>query len=170
MIKQDILENQANTVYLSIGSNLGNKRNNIELAKFNLFLNNIRIERSSSYYESLSWPETNNPKFYNIVLKVSTNLLPLDLINICKSIEIKLGRKKKAKNAPRECDIDIIDFNSKKMNGHLILPHPRMHKRNFVLFPLFELDKTWKHPRTKRYIKSLILDLPNSDISSIKQI
>ena len=170
MIKQDILENQANTVYLSIGSNLGNKRNNIELAKFNLFLNNIRIERSSSYYESLSWPETNNPKFYNIVLKVSTNLLPLDLINICKSIEIKLGRRKNAKNAPRECDIDIIDFNSKKMNGHLILPHPRMHKRNFVLFPLFELDKTWKHPRTKRYIKSLILDLPNSDISSIKQI
>ena len=170
MIKQDILENQANTVYLSIGSNLGNKRNNIELAKFNLFLNNIRIERSSSYYESLSWPEKNNPKFYNIVLKVSTNLLPLDLINICKSIEIKLGRKKKAKNAPRECDIDIIDFNSKKMNGHLILPHPRMYKRNFVLFPLFELDKTWKHPRTKRYIKSLILDLPNSDISSIKQI
>ena len=170
MIKQDILENQANTVYLSIGSNLGNKRNNIELAKFNLFLNNIRIERSSSYYESLSWPETNNPKFYNIVLKVSTNLLPLDLINICKSIEIKLGRRKNAKNAPRECDIDIIDFNSKKMNGHLILPHPRMHKRNFVLFPLFELDKTWKHPRTKRYIKSLILDLQNSDISSIKQI
>ena len=170
MIKQDILENQANKVYLSIGSNLGNKRNNIELAKSNLFLNNIRIERSSSYYESLSWPEKNNPKFYNIVLKVSTNLLPLDLINICKSIEIKLGRRKNAKNAPRECDIDIIDFNSKKMNGHVILPHPRMHKRNFVLFPLFELDKTWKHPRTKRHIKSLILDLPNSDISSIKQI
>ena len=170
MIKQDILENQVKTVYLSIGSNLGNKRKNIELAKSNLFLNNIRIERSSSYYESLSWPETNNPKFYNIVLKVSTNLLPLDLINICKSIEIKLGRRKNAKNAPRECDIDIIDFNSKKMSGHLILPHPRMHKRNFVLFPLFELDKTWKHPRTKRYIKSLILDLPNSDISSIKQI
>ena len=76
MIKQDILENQANTVYLSIGSNLGNKRNNIELAKFNLFLNNIRIERSSSYYESLSWPEKKNPKFYNIVIKVSTKLVP----------------------------------------------------------------------------------------------
>ena len=170
MIKQDILENQVSKVYLSIGSNLGNRKNNIELAKSNLILNNIRIERSSSFYESLSWPEKNKPKFYNIVLKVSTNLLPLELIDVCKAIEIKLGRKKRPKNAPRECDIDIIDFNSEKMNDHLILRHPRMHERNFVLFPLFELDKTWKHPRTKRHIKSLILDLPNSDISSIKQI
>ena len=157
-------------IYLGIGSNLGDRKINIEKAKFKIFQNNIKILQSSNYYESLSWPNKENPRFYNIVLKVSTNLLPLELINICKSIEIKLGRRKNTKNAPRQCDIDIIDFNRKKMNGRLILPHPRMHKRNFVLFPLFELNKTWKHPRTKRHIKSLILDLPNSDISSIKQI
>ena len=170
MLKQDILENQVSMVYLSIGSNLGNKRNNIELAKSNLILNNIRIEKSSSFYESLSWPKKNKPKFYNIVLKVSTNLLPLELIDICKTIEIKLGRKKRAKNAPRECDIDIIDFNSKKMKNHLILPHPRMHKRNFVLLPLFEINKDWVHPISKKHIKRLILLLPNRDIRSIKQI
>ena len=167
MIERDTLENQVKTIYLGIGSNLGNKKSNIEKAKFELSKSGVRILQSSSYYESLSWPEKNNPKFYNIVLKVSTKLLPLELINICKTIEIKLGRRKNAKNAPRECDIDIIDFNSKKMSGHLILPHPRMHKRNFVLFPLFELDKNWKHPRIKRHIKSLILDLPNSEASTI---
>ena len=170
MIEQDILENQVSPVYLGIGSNLGNKRNNIELAKSNLILNNIIIEKSSSYYESLSWPNTDYPRFYNIVLRVITNLSPLELIDICKTIEFKLGRKKRSKNAPRECDIDIIDFNSKQMNGRLNLPHPRMHERNFVLFPLFEIDKTWKHPISKHSIKKLLLSLKNRDIRSIKQI
>jgi len=170
VIEQDILENQVNHVYLGIGSNLGDKRKNIELAKSNLILNNIIIKKSSSYYESLSWPDTDNPTFYNIVLKVITNLSPLELINICKIIELKLGRKKSSKNAPRECDIDIIDFKSKKIKGYLNLPHPRMHERNFVLFPLFEIDKTWKHPISKHSIKKLLLSLKNRDIRSIKQI
>ena len=170
MIKQDILENQVNTVYLSIGSNLGNKINNIEFAKSYLILNDITIEKSSSYYESLSWPNNKNPKFYNIVLKITTKLKPLELINVCKTIEKKIGRKKRLRNAPRECDIDIIDFNSEKMKGRLNLPHPRMHQRNFVLFPLFEINKTWKHPVSKYSIKKLLLKLKNRDIRSIKQI
>ncbi len=170
MIEQDILENQVSPVYLGIGSNLGNKINNIELAKSELILNGIMIVKSSSYYESLSWPDNNNPKFYNVVVKVLTKLSPLKLINVCKTIETSLGRKKRLRNAPRECDIDIIDFNRKKMKGELNLPHSKMHKRNFVLFPLFEIDKTWKHPVSKRSIKKLLLSLKNRDIRSIKQI
>tara|TARA_B100000575_G_C22999326_1_gene575906 strand:+ start:468 stop:965 length:498 start_codon:yes stop_codon:yes gene_type:complete len=165
-----MLENQANPVYLGIGSNLGNKKINIELAKFNLILNDVIIEKSSSYYESLSWPDKKNPKFYNVVLKVITNLSPIELINVCKKIETRLGRKKRLRNAPRECDIDIIDFNNKKMKGQLNLPHPRLHERNFVLLPLFEIDKTWKHPITKHSIKRLLLLLKNRDIRSIKKI
>ena len=138
MIKQDILENRAKPIYLAIGSNLGNKKNNIELAKFKLIQNDVRITQISSYYESLSWPNSNNPKFLNIVLKITTSLSPIDLLKICKQIEISLGRKKRSKNSPRECDIDIIDFKNKKMKGHIILPHPRMHARNFVLLPLYE--------------------------------
>ena len=170
MIEQDILENQVNPVYLGIGSNLGNKINNIELAKSKLILNGIMIVKSSSYYESLSWPDNNNPKFYNIVVKVLTKLSPLKLISICKKIETSLGRKKKLRNAPRECDIDIIDYDGKKVRNTLILPHERMHKRNFVLFPLFELNKEWKHPVSKRQIRALISLLSDRDIRSIKQI
>ena len=163
-------ENLVKSIYLGIGSNLGNKRRNIEKSKFNLIINNIKILKCSSYYESLSWPNPSNPKFLNIVLEIETNFTPLELIKKCKKIEKKLGRKKLPKNSPRECDIDIIDFRNKKTTGNLILPHPRMDTRNFVLLPLFEINKDWKHPILKVNIKELISSLSNSDIRSIKQI
>ena len=170
MINQDILENQANCIYLGIGSNLGNRRNKIEQAKSELLLKNIRVVKSSNFYESLSWPDKTKPKYLNIVLQVRTNLKPLKLLEICKEIEVRLGRKKRLKNSPRECDIDIIDYKSKKFNKSIVLPHPRMHLRNFVLLPLFELNKDWNHPVFYRHIKKLILLLSNKDIRSIKQI
>ena len=163
-------EDLVNSIYLGIGSNLGNKRLNIERTKFNLIMNNIKILKCSSYYESLSWPNPNNPKFLNIVLEIDTNFTPFELIKKCKEIEKKLGRKKLPKNSPRECDIDIIDFRNKKTDGDLILPHPRMDTRNFVLLPLFEINKDWKHPILKVNIRKLISTLSNSDIRSIKQI
>ena len=170
MTKQDTSENLVNTIYLGIGSNLGNKITNIEKAKSLLLENNINFVSISSYYETPSWPNHRNPKFINIVLKVKSSLNPLELLNLCKLIEVKLGRKKSPKNSPRECDIDIIDFNSLVLDDNLILPHKMMHKRNFVLFPLYEIEKKWVHPINKINIKKLILSLPDSDFRSIKQI
>ena len=170
MIKQDISENQVRSIYLGIGSNLGNKKANIEKAKFELIHNNIIICESSSYYESLSWPNPKNPKFLNIVLKIKTNLNPYELLNKCKQIESKLGRKQSLINSPRTCDIDILDYKKKRSTKSIILPHPRLHKRNFVLIPLFEIDKNWVHPSTKYHIKRLIFLLSKKDITSIKQI
>ena len=163
-------ENPVKSIYLGICSNLGNKKRNIENTKSSLLKNNINILECSSYYESLSWPNPKNPKFLNIVVKIKTHLTPLKLIKKCKEIEIILGRKKMPKNSPRVCDIDIIDFKNQRMENDLILPHPRMHTRNFVLLPLFEIDKDWKHPVLKLNIKKLISSLSNSDIRSIKQI
>ena len=163
-------EDLVNSIYLGKGANLGNKRRNIERTKFNLIMNNIKILRCSSYYESLSWPNPNNPKFLNIVVEIDTDFTPLELIKKCKEIEKKFGRKKLPKNSPRECDIDIIDFRNKKTTGELILPHPRMNTRNFVLLPLFEINKDWKHPISKVNIRELISSLSYSDIRSIKQI
>ncbi len=165
-----MLENRVNSIYLGIGSNLGNRKINIEKAKFNLIKNDIKIIRSSNYFESLSWPNEKNPKYLNIILEIVTNFSPTNLLKVCKEIEIILGRKKRAKNSPRECDIDIIDYKSKIINHQIILPHPNMHTRNFVLFPLFELNKDWRHPITKLHIKRLISLLSDRDIRSIKQI
>jgi len=162
-------ESLVKNIYLGIGSNLGNRQKNIELAKFKLIQKDIKIYRSSRIYESLSWPNPDNPKFLNIIIEITSNLSPFKLIDICKEIEIDLGRKKRQKNAPRECDIDIIDYDNQKMKSKIILPHPRMHERNFVLFPLYELNKVWMHPILKQPIKKLILSLSNKDIRSIKQ-
>ncbi len=157
-------------IYLGIGSNLGDRKINIEKAKFKIFQNNIKILQSSNYYESLSWPNNDNPRFLNIVIKIKTDLNPNKLINLCKEIERSFGKRKEERNSPRMCDIDIIDYKNKQSNKGVILPHPRLDYRSFVLLPLFELNKSWKHPKSKSHIKSLILSLSNKDIRSIKQI
>ena len=173
MKKQDILENLANPVYLAIGSNLGNKSNNIEITKFELEKYKIKILKSSSSYMSESWPDPSKPNYINIIIKIKTSLTPLKLLKICNLIELSLGRVRSKKNSPRTCDIDIIDYDKKifnEKNSQLILPHPRMSKRNFVLLPLFELDKSWKHPKSKVNIVNLINSLPVKDLRSIKKI
>ena len=175
MIKQDISENQVNIAFLGIGSNLGNKIKNIEKTKFFLEKNSIKIIKSSNIYETLSWPNKNDPKFYNIVIKIITKLKPTKLFNTIKNIEKKLGRKKTLVNKPRTCDIDILDYKGhiyklSYNSNKLIIPHPRLHNRNFVLFPLFEIEKDWKHPLKKTKIQDLIGKLDNSSLYSIKQI
>ena len=157
-------------IYIGIGSNLGNRIENITKAKYFLDLNGINITKSSSYYETLSWPDPNKPKFINIVVQSNTKASPEKLLKIFKSIEKKLGRKKKLKNSPRTCDIDIISYNQKILTGNITIPHERMHKRNFVLIPLFELNKRWFHPKRNENIKKLIFSLSIKDIRSIKQI
>ena len=176
MIKQDTLENLVNTSYLAIGSNIGNRKNYINKAKY--YINNlpIHIVKSSRIYETPSWPNSKDPKFYNTIIKVKTSLKLKNLFTQIKLIEKKLGRKFKAKkNSPRTCDIDIIDFNGKisklEVNKKkLLVPHPRMTKRNFVLIPLFEIDKNWIHPQKKTKIIDLIDNLDGISFRSIKLI
>jgi len=173
VIKQDISENLVKIVYLGIGSNLGNKRANIEKAKLKLQDYHIKILKCSNNYESESWPNKNNSKFINIIIQIQTNLTPLALLEVCNLVEIDLGRRRSKKNAPRTCDIDIIDYNQKVLNiknKKLTLPHQLMEARNFVLLPLFEIDQSWKHPKTKINIVKLINSLPIKNLRSIKQI
>ena len=173
MKKQDTLENQVSQAYLAIGSNLGNKINNIDVTKFELEKYKIKILKSSSNYISESWPDNSMPSYINIIIKIKTSLAPLELLKVCNSIESKLGRIRNKKNSPRTCDIDIIDYDSKilgKNSNKLILPHPRMCKRSFVLLPLFDVNKSWKHPKSKINIVKLINSLKIKDLRSIKQI
>ena len=173
MKKQDISENLVNQAYLAIGSNLGNKISNIEITKFELQKYKIKILKSSSNYISESWPDASMPNYVNIVIKIKTSLAPLELLKTCNLIESKLGRVRLKKNEPRTCDIDIIDYDKKilkEKKNILILPHPRMVERNFVLLPLFEVNKSWKHPKSKINIVNLINSLPVKDLRSIKQI
>ena len=173
MKKQDFLENLVNYAYLAIGSNLGNKIYNLELVKSKLNEKNIFTYKSSSFYLTKSWPNTKFPKYINAVLLIKTNLSLLELFDYVKKVEKSLGRVKTPKNHPRICDIDIIDFNGQIFNFtniDLKIPHPRMHLRNFVLMPLYEINKSWNHPKIKKNIVKLISNISSDDIRSIKII
>ena len=164
-------EKQAKIAYIGIGSNLGNKKKNIELSKYLLEKKQIKILKVSSMFESLSWPNTKNPKFINIVIKIKTTLTPLNLMKACLDVEKSLGRKRFKKNQPRTCDIDVLDYDRKIINQkNLKLPHPRMHTRNFVLLPFFEINKTWIHPLKKIDIKKLLSFIKESDLIAIKLV
>ena len=157
-------------IYIGLGSNLGNRIQNIENAKYLIKSNGIDILKSSSYYETLSWPDASNPKFINIIIEANTNIPADELIKIFKKIEKKLGRRKGLRNSPRTCDIDLISYGDKTLSDNVIIPHKRMSKRNFVLIPLFEIASDWIHPKTKKSVKELIFSLPIKDITTIKQI
>ena len=173
MKSQDILENQVNYAYLALGSNLGKKFKNLELAKYKLSKIGVKIIKTSHFYTTKSWPNSKFPDFINSVLLVKTKLLLPELFKQIKTIEKSLGRKKAPKNYPRTCDIDIIDFNGKclsiKFNQHRIeVPHTNMHIRNFVLVPLYEINQKWKHPKLKKNIVNLLSYLPSIDLRGIK--
>ena len=166
-------------IFLGLGSNLsskyGDRFTNIKLAISYLESYGIKVIKKSSFYETHSYPNKQNPKFINIVILVETILSPTDLMSVLIFIEEKLERKRNKKNDPRTCDIDIIDYNSqilnlKYNNLNLTVPHKELTSRNFILFPLQEISPTWKHPKTKEIITVLLLKLSQEDKNSILKI
>ena len=167
-------------IILGIGSNLsssfGDRFANINLAISFLKEKKINLVKKSSFYETFSYPNKENPKFINIVIAVKTSLSPNDLMKSLLSIEKKLERKRVKKNEPRTCDIDIIDYkneivNLKLGNFNLKIPHQSMSVRNFVLYPLKEICPNWIHPVSKINIDILINNLKktNNDITKLSQ-
>ncbi|MFL2889236.1 MAG: 2-amino-4-hydroxy-6-hydroxymethyldihydropteridine diphosphokinase [Pelagibacteraceae bacterium] len=157
---------------ISIGSNLssrfGNRFINIKKTIEFLIIEKITILNKSSFYETPSYPNNSNPKFVNVILNIDSNFSTKKLFKIFLNIENRMGRIRKIKNDPRTCDIDIIDLNGKILNDNsLILPHPRAHLRNFVLYPLKEICPNWIHPINKKTIDELIKNL---DLSARNQI
>ena len=148
-------------IHLNIGSNLnskyGSRFDNISIA-INLLINcKVKVKKISNFYETPSYPNNNFPKFLNLGLVADYKNDYFVLLKAIKLIEKKLGRIKTKKNDPRIIDIDIIDFKNKiQETDKLILPHPKCHLRNFVLFPILEIDSNWKHPVFKKNARFLI--------------
>ena len=166
-------------IILGLGSNLpssfGDRFLNINMAMSYLGEYGIKIIDKSSFYETPSYPDKNNPKFINVIISVKTQLPPVDLMSVLIFIEEKLERKRNEKNDPRTCDIDIIDYNNQILsfqykNLNLEIPHKKLSSRNFVLFPLQEIFPNWNHPKTKEIISSLIYKLSEENRKSILKI
>ena len=151
-------------IHLNIGSNLESqyrsKFDNISIAIDLLIKSKIQINKISNFYETPSYPNKNFPRFINVGLAINYKNNYYDLLKIIKLIERKLGRIKTKKNDPRVIDIDIIDFKGEIENtNELILPHPRCHLRNFVLYPILQIDPNWVHPILKKNAQYLINNL-----------
>jgi 2-amino-4-hydroxy-6-hydroxymethyldihydropteridine diphosphokinase len=155
-------------ILLSLGSNLPSKFGDSKktLLKCYEFFNNsnVKILKKSSFYESVAVPNKSDPKFINSVISIETKFSPEELIKYILSVEEKFDRKRAQVNAPRTCDIDIVDFNGEVINIlnkniSLEIPHPRLEKRSFVLYPIREIDKNWKSPLSGKYIDQLIENL-----------
>ena len=166
-------------ILLGLGSNLsssfGDRFQNIDLAVSALEGYGIQLKKKSSYYESLSYPNKKSPKFINIVIEIETYLPPEDLASVLIFIEESLERKRKKKNDPRTCDIDIIDYKGQIIDFmykdlDYTAPHTKLIYRNFILYPLQEILPDWKHPKTKELISVLIEKLPKEDKNSILKI
>jgi 2-amino-4-hydroxy-6-hydroxymethyldihydropteridine diphosphokinase len=148
---------------LSLGSNLGEnnskdgRRRNLESAIERLEKKGMKVERKSRIYETEPEGIREQPKFLNMVLELITELTPEECLKAIHQIETELGRIRKAKNGPRTIDLDIIFYDQSIIaDKDLVIPHPRMHQRAFVLVPLAEILPDYRHPIYHQTISQLL--------------
>jgi 2-amino-4-hydroxy-6-hydroxymethyldihydropteridine diphosphokinase len=148
-----------NSVYLCLGSNVGDRAENIVSALYFLQSNlSVNVEKISSFYETSSvGPKQRS--FYNIVIGAQTDLKPDDLLLFIKQVEYILGRRETIKWGPRVIDIDILFFGRKVIDQiSLTVPHKEMQNRLFVLIPLSEIAGDFVHPVLKQKISGILYD------------
>ena len=154
-------------IYLSLGSNLGDRLANLQNA-ISALPPKIKPLNQSSVYETSPWGYSNQPDFYNQVIKAETQLKPADVLVYIKSLEVSLGRQETFRFGPRLIDLDLLFFDTVILNTPVLtIPHPRITERAFVLVPLAEISPDLIHPgidKTIQQLKSAI------DTSSVTQI
>jgi dihydroneopterin aldolase/2-amino-4-hydroxy-6-hydroxymethyldihydropteridine diphosphokinase len=155
-------------VYLSLGSNMGDRECNLEesirqISKFAV------IKKSSSIYETEPWGLKDQPRFLNQVILVETKLAPKELLSHLITIEQKMGRKKTVLYGPRLIDLDILFYDDLMMKTpDLIIPHPHITERAFVLVPLAEIAPNMIHSQHNKTIRKLLKDVDKSSVSLYK--
>jgi 2-amino-4-hydroxy-6-hydroxymethyldihydropteridine diphosphokinase len=148
------------TVYLSLGSNLGNRGVNLEnaISKLNQLGNVVAV---SSFYETEPVEVTAQPWFLNCAIKLDTEKMPKQLLKGILDVEQEMGRKRTQNKGPRNIDIDILLFGNSIVEAKgLTVPHPALHERRFVLEPLAEIAPEVRHPVFKKTIREMRDALP----------
>jgi 2-amino-4-hydroxy-6-hydroxymethyldihydropteridine diphosphokinase len=143
------------TVYLALGSNLGDRLTNLRLA-IGALTPQMEARAKSKVYETLPWGFADQPKFLNQVVRATTYLEPEPLLKHLKRLEVALGRKESFPNGPRLIDIDILFYDDLVLNQPaLAIPHPRLQERGFVLVPLMDIAPDLVHPVTGKTVREM---------------
>ncbi|MEO6729731.1 MAG: 2-amino-4-hydroxy-6-hydroxymethyldihydropteridine diphosphokinase [Ferruginibacter sp.] len=151
-----------NKAYLLLGSNMGNSKQQLLTAIKQIETQIGKLINQSALYATAAWGNTDQPDFLNQVLVIETSLEASQIMQEILGIEKKMGRVRTVKNAARIIDIDILFFNDEIINEpHLVIPHPEIQKRRFVLVPLNELSPELKHPALNKTIHQLLLECPD---------
>ena len=151
-------------VYLALGSNLDNRLANLKQA-VSALSPQMEVKAKSDVYETLPWGYEDQPKFLNQVIKAKTYLDPEPLLKHLKRLEIALGRQESFPNGPRLIDMDILLYDDLVLNTPaLVIPHPHLHERGFVLLPLMDIDPDLVHPVNKKSVREMVAF---SDVSGI---
>jgi 2-amino-4-hydroxy-6-hydroxymethyldihydropteridine diphosphokinase len=153
------------TVYLALGSNIGNRETNLREALRLLSESGVQISKLSSIYETEPLDYLDQPWFFNAALEAQTHLSAQQLLATVRQIESKMGSKKPFPKGPRLIDLDILLYDNDTINTpDLQIPHPRMLQRNFVLAPLAEIAPTLRHPSWPAPASELLAHSPDKSI------
>ena len=155
-------------VFLSLGSNMGNKSNNISQAVSMMSISDkIKVVKTSSFYETEPWGNKNQDWFVNAAIAIDCELSPMELLEYCQNIEAKIGRIRNEgeKWGQRAIDIDILMYDNLIISNGTTLnvPHPLMHLRAFVLVPMLEVKADLIHPVFNKTISQLYDELENPE-------
>ena len=138
-------------VYIGIGSNIGDRRMNCETAIARLGNEGVHVTKRSSMIETTPWGAADQPDFINMAVEADTSLSPVGLLRLLKGIEAAMGRETAKRWGPRLIDLDILLYDDLVISTEeLIVPHPHMHERDFVLIPMTEINPAAVHPLLKK--------------------